>query len=32
MGVDYYGWEISNEYFIKGNKRFEERRKQLKIF
>jgi site-specific DNA-methyltransferase (adenine-specific) len=31
MGFDYYGWEIDNEYFEAGNKRFKEQTAQLKL-
>lgn len=32
MGFDYWGWEIDEEYFDKGNKRFNDFTKQLSIF
>lgn len=32
MGCDFYGFEINEEYFEAGNKRFENFKKQLKLF
>jgi site-specific DNA-methyltransferase (adenine-specific) len=31
MGFDYWGWEIDNEYFEAGNKRFKEQTAKLKL-
>lgn len=32
LGFDFYGWEIDKDYFEAGNKRFENFKKQLKLF
>lgn len=32
MGFDYWGWEIDKDYFDAGNKRFENYKKQMKLF
>jgi site-specific DNA-methyltransferase (adenine-specific) len=32
MGFDYWGWEIDQEYFEAGNKRFKEQTAQIKMF